>query len=122
MDETTQSNEGTPSVTTADFEEVEKALDPTLTLRDGTEIPVPHIQAKRVISLFRLSASIMDEKRPAAQRLVDYADLLEQFADAVGDDRLLELDIDEFMEVYGAFFAILVRSLGKAKAPARASR
>ena len=103
------------SVEVEDFAEVERALDPVLTLRDGTEIPVPKIEAKTVMKMFRLSASVMDDNAEAALRLVDYADLMDTFAKAVDDDRLSDLPIEEFLEVYGDFFTILVRKLGKVK-------
>lgn len=103
------------SVEAADFAEVEQALTPVLKLRNGDEIPVPPIQAKVVIKMFRLSASVLDEDRPNALRLVDFADLMSEFTEAIGDERLGELETDEFMEVYGDFFGILVQSLGKSQ-------
>ncbi len=110
-----------PSVEVSDYAEVEQALDPVLTLRDGTKIPVPKIEAKRVIKMFRLAAAVADETAELALRLVDYADLLDEFSHAVGDERLADLDIDEFMALFSDFFGILVRKLGKGKGNQKAS-
>ena len=112
---------GEQSVETADFAEVEQAFNPILTLPDGTTITVPKIEAKIVMKLFRLSASVMDEAAEPALRLVDYADLMEEFTKAVGDDRVAELPIEDFLDLYRDFFAILVRKLGKGKGNQKAS-
>ncbi len=118
-----ESNAANPdqSVEVEDYAEVERALDPVLTLRDGTKIPVPKIEAKRVIKIFRLAAAVADETAELALRLVDYADLLEEFSNAVGDERLADLDINEFLEMFADFFGILVRKLGKRKGNQKAS-
>ncbi len=110
-----------PSVEVSDYAEVEQALDPVLTLRDGTKIPLPKIEAKRVIKIFRLAAAVSDKKAELALRLVDYADLLDEFSHAVGDDRVAELPIEEFLDLYRDFFEILVRKLGKGKGTQKAS-
>lgn len=93
-------------------ERVLQAARPELVLPSGKVVPVEHIKARQVIEYLRLAAVAADDGSDMIARLLAFADLMQRFSEDIAEPELLELEMPEFMEMFGRFFGIMVRSLG----------
>ena len=93
---------------------VTSAFKPVLTLPDGVELPIPKIPAITVIELMEDAATVDDTTVEMTDRLRAHARLMRSFTDLMKDDRLLQLDIEDFGRVFADFFVHMHRRMARA--------
>ncbi len=93
---------------------VTSAFKPVLTLPDGAELPIPKIPAIKVIELMEDAATVDDRTVDMNDRLRAHARLMRTFTDLMNDDRLLQLDIEDFGRVFADFFVHIHRRMARA--------
>lgn len=95
---------------------VTAALKPVLTLPDGSELPIPKIEAIKVIELMEDAATVDDVTVDMNDRLRAHARLMRTFHEIMGDDRLLHLDIEDFGRVFADFFVQMHKRMARSAA------
>ena len=87
---------------------------PVLKLPDGVELPIPKIPAITVIELMEDAATVDDKSVDMNERLRAHARLMRTFTGLMNDDRLLQLDIEDFGRVFADFFVHMHRRMARA--------
>jgi hypothetical protein len=95
----------------SDIERADKAVNPTFMVA-GKEYPMPQIKARSAINYMKRAAAITKKDIDNNQRLMDFADMLDDFITDCEIEGMDALTINDVMTAFNSFFEGVVKQMG----------